>query len=88
MSATTESTIRTVKSTTTLAEEIDSQTSRARTSTNFGGSLIFFIDDIITFFHPKNQNRASAFKKSLIESFDVKDLGELKWFLGVLSRLH
>ena len=69
MSATTESTIRTVKSTTTLAEEIDSQTSRARTSTNFGGSLlflIFFIDDIITFFHPKNQNRASTFKKSLI----------------------
>ena len=45
--------------------------------------LIFFIDDIITFFHPDNRERAAVFKNSLMQSFDVKDLGELKWFLGV-----
>jgi Reverse transcriptase (RNA-dependent DNA polymerase) len=45
--------------------------------------LIFFIDDIITFFHPDNRERAAVFKNSLLQSFDVKDLGELKWFLGV-----
>jgi len=45
--------------------------------------LLFFTDDTITLSRIENRERTLAFKKSLMESFDIKDLGELKWFLGV-----
>jgi transposase InsO family protein len=45
--------------------------------------LIFFIDDIIILSHKENASRVTEFKKRLMESFDIKDLGELKWFLGI-----
>ena len=45
--------------------------------------LIFFVDDIITMFHREFRSQAIALKTALTEPFDIKDLGELKWFLGV-----
>jgi hypothetical protein len=45
--------------------------------------LIFFIDDIITLSHPDNASKVDHFKKHLMGSFDVKHLGEPKWFLGI-----
>jgi Reverse transcriptase (RNA-dependent DNA polymerase) len=45
--------------------------------------LIFFINGIIIFSHPENRSKGLLFKDALTKSFDIKDLGELKWFLGV-----
>ena len=45
--------------------------------------LMFFSDDIATLFHGDSRSKANTFKKSLLESFDIEDLGELKWFIGV-----
>ena len=44
---------------------------------------MFFSDDIATLFHGDSRSKANTFKKSLLESFDIEDLGELKWFIGV-----
>ena len=35
------------------------------------------------FFHKNNRKEFTEFKKLFIQSFDLKDLGELKCFLGV-----
>ena len=45
--------------------------------------FLFFVDDIITMYRPENRYQATSFMESLGETFDVKDMGELKWFLGV-----
>jgi hypothetical protein len=40
--------------------------------------FLFFVDDIITLYHPENRSQVISFMESLRETFDVKDMGELK----------
>jgi hypothetical protein len=48
-------------------------------------SFSFLFDDIISLYHRDNRSRVNSCmeSQSLKKIFDVKDLGELKWFLGV-----
>jgi hypothetical protein len=45
--------------------------------------IIFFVDDSIYINHPDHREQAKAIKQALMESYDFKDLGDIKWFLGV-----
>jgi hypothetical protein len=45
--------------------------------------IFFFVDDTMILFHRENRQQVITFKDSLLESFDIKEVGEVKWFLGV-----
>jgi hypothetical protein len=45
--------------------------------------VFFFVDDIVLMFRPEDNDRAMKFKTDLMRQFELKDLGPLKWFLGM-----
>jgi len=45
--------------------------------------LFFYVDDIILLYHPTKQKCAQHFKRTLQQRFEIRDLGDLQWFLGV-----
>ncbi|KAF5186325.1 Transposon ty1-gr2 gag-pol polyprotein, partial [Thalictrum thalictroides] len=45
--------------------------------------VCFYVDDIAAFYHMRNKDAFNDFKRSLFETYTVKDIGELKWFLGL-----
>ena len=45
--------------------------------------IIFFVDDTLYINHPDHRQETKAIKEALSESYDFKDLGDVKWFLGV-----
>ena len=45
--------------------------------------VFFFVDDIVFMFRPQDKERAIRFKDTLRQRFKMKDLGPLKWFLGM-----
>ena len=45
--------------------------------------FFFFVDDTMILFHRKNRSKVLELKDALLESFDVQEIGEVKWFLGV-----
>jgi hypothetical protein len=49
------------------------------------GSVIvfFYVDDIVFCYRKKDVNLANEAIDSLQRRYSIKDLGELKWFLGV-----
>src|SRR5467141_1836996 len=49
-----------------------------------GGVIVFFyVDDIVFCYRKKDVNLANEAIDSLQRRYSIKDLGELKWFLGV-----
>src|SRR5208282_6157121 len=44
--------------------------------------LLTYIDDILIFV-PKGSNSLACIKKALLKEFEMKDMGELKSFLGI-----
>jgi hypothetical protein len=46
-------------------------------------TVLFFVDDIIPIYHPKNQQKFDEFKEAFKAKYEIRDLGELKWFLGI-----
>ncbi len=45
--------------------------------------IFFFINDIITLYHRTYHYRWEAFKQRLFNKYEFKDLGEIKWFIGI-----
>jgi hypothetical protein len=45
--------------------------------------VFFYVDDIVILYHKSHQSEFTQFKQSLLQKYEFKDLGELKWFLGI-----
>ena len=45
--------------------------------------VFFFVDDICYMFRACDQAIADVFRDNLHSRFKIRDLGELKWFLGI-----
>ena len=52
--------------------------------TNQNGVILFFyVDDIVVIYRSDQSNRVETYVQQLRNSFEIKDLGRLKFFLGV-----
>ena len=45
--------------------------------------IFFFMDDIVALFKPQHQPKFTEFMTHLTSKYELCDLGELKWFLGI-----
>jgi hypothetical protein len=45
--------------------------------------VFFYIDDIVALFQKKHQKAFENFIEKLIGHYDLRDIGELSWFLGI-----
>ena len=45
--------------------------------------IFFFMDDIVALFKPQHQPKFTEFMTCLTSKYKLRDLGELKWFLGI-----
>ena len=45
--------------------------------------LIFYVDDIITVYSPKHQDRMDEFDVKLMNKYELRKLGEVEHFLGI-----
>ena len=45
--------------------------------------VFFYVDDIVVLIHPSKICYKEGFEKHLMNEFDIKILGEIKWFLGI-----
>ena len=45
--------------------------------------ICFYVDDIAALYHMRDKDAFNNFKQALFEIYTVKDIGELKWFLGL-----
>jgi hypothetical protein len=45
--------------------------------------LIFYVDDIVALCRPEHQDTIDQFGKDLSEKYQVRHIGDLKWFLGI-----
>jgi hypothetical protein len=51
---------------------------------NEDGVIIFFyINDIILLYHPEAILKLYKLRITLIQRYEIRDLGELSWFLGI-----
>jgi hypothetical protein len=48
-----------------------------------GVSIILYVDDILVFYHPKNDGTAGSVKAALMQQYKMKDLGPAQQFLGL-----
>ncbi len=44
--------------------------------------VFFYVDDICYAYRPQDEGKAIAFRQQLSSQFNIKDLGEISWFLG------
>ncbi|OAQ57580.1 polyprotein [Pochonia chlamydosporia 170] len=51
--------------------------------TNSWLTIFFFVDDIVLLYRARHQDAADKFIVKLKTQYEMKDLGELKWFLGI-----
>jgi len=45
--------------------------------------VFFYVDDIVVLCHPSNQSAYQEFRTKFLEAFVMREMGELKWFLGI-----
>jgi Reverse transcriptase (RNA-dependent DNA polymerase) len=45
--------------------------------------VFFFVDDIVYMYRDSDQDRATKFCQQLTGKFKMRDLGDLRWFLGI-----
>jgi hypothetical protein len=45
--------------------------------------VFFYVDDITALHHQQHHAKFLAFKQDLLHRYEMHDLGELKWFLGI-----
>jgi hypothetical protein len=45
--------------------------------------VFFYVDDIVIMVHPKYHSDFLDFKAKLMAAYEMRDMGELKWFLGI-----
>jgi hypothetical protein len=51
--------------------------------TNNRITVFFYVDDVVILYHKTHQKEFELFKQALLNAYRFKDLGELKWFLGI-----
>ncbi|TPX13082.1 uncharacterized protein E0L32_006508 [Thyridium curvatum] len=45
--------------------------------------VFFYVDDIVYLYREEDEAKGEAFKKDLTSRFEMRDLGDIKWFLGM-----
>ena len=45
--------------------------------------VFFFVDDICVIYHPSNRQAYEAFRTGLLTEYNLHELGDIKWFLGI-----
>jgi hypothetical protein len=45
--------------------------------------VFFYVDDIVVLFHRRDRQSYEAFRRALMSHFQLREIGELKWFLGI-----
>lgn len=45
--------------------------------------VFFYVDDIVVLVHPLNMGYYETFKQKLLSTYEIRELGELQWFLGI-----
>ena len=45
--------------------------------------VFFYVDDIVVLVHPSNLAKKNEFEKLLLEKYELRKMGEIKWFLGI-----
>jgi hypothetical protein len=45
--------------------------------------VFFYVDDIVTLYLPQYIKELQQFEASLMATYELKALGELRWFLGI-----
>jgi len=45
--------------------------------------IFVYVDDICIMYRPENSTRATAFSEAITSLFEMRALGDLKWFLGI-----
>jgi hypothetical protein len=50
-----------------------------------GAKLIvfFYVNDIAVLCHPSNRSYYQEFRAKFLKTFKIREIGELKWFLGI-----
>jgi Reverse transcriptase (RNA-dependent DNA polymerase)/Pol polyprotein, beta-barrel domain len=46
-------------------------------------TVFVYVDDIVFLYRKKDEDKMNAFQKRLFEIYNMKDLGPLRWFLGI-----
>ena len=66
-------------------EELGLQKSREEPClfTNDWLMVIFYVDDVLLLYRREDKEKALEFKKKLVEKYEIRDEGEVKWFLGI-----
>src|ERR1700712_248158 len=45
--------------------------------------VFFYVDDICVLCHPRNRDAYYEFRATLSRKYEMRDMGEMKWFLGI-----
>jgi hypothetical protein len=45
--------------------------------------VFFYVDDICVLSYPSNADTYKQFRSELFKEYEIRDIGELKWFLGI-----
>ena len=45
--------------------------------------VFFYVDDIIVLFHKSSQSSYNLFHINILQSYNLREMGEPKWFLGI-----
>jgi hypothetical protein len=45
--------------------------------------LFFYVDDIIILYHPDYQSEFEKLERQLIKLYSLRQIGNVKWFLGI-----
>jgi hypothetical protein len=45
--------------------------------------VVFFVDDVQVLYHKRNQFRGEKFINELKKAYELRDMGDIEWFLGV-----
>lgn len=45
--------------------------------------VFFFVDDIAVLYHPHYRKQVDEFEKQLFATYEMRNMGEIEWFLGI-----
>ena len=45
--------------------------------------VFFYVDDIVVLAHPRHMDAFNNFERRLLQTYEIRALGELRWFLGI-----
>jgi hypothetical protein len=45
--------------------------------------VFFYVDDIVVLVHPSYLSHHQRFEQELKKEYEIRSLGELRWFLGI-----